>query len=301
VTPLAPPDVRARRAVSAADRLAAAAIGHSSSAESRKIPLDLFQAVRLRLALRARGEWWLLEVDGEPVSTLMCYPLAFGAGRDSFPGYGLGAVATRPEVRCRGYATALCRAVIEAADGQGRAIGLLFSAIPPGLYERMGFVVAPAGQPTSTRPLDLAASGARSPLVPLDPRREAASILSAYEAWHPGLRMRRDLESWPRSLEVNPTDVFFGLPSGGYLRLCVSDPAVLEVVETIAPPEEAAAALRAVADLAARHARTEVAGWFDTPAEVASFFEDRGRATTLPMLRGWREVATARFWSSDYF
>ena len=65
--------------------------------------------------------------------------------------------------------------------------------------------------------------------------------------------------------------------------------------------ENRAPVLRAVAALAVGLGREVVEGWFDPVPELASYFENRGRPSTLPMLRGADDVRDARFWGSDYF
>lgn len=292
---------QARPAVSAADRLAVAVIAHAATEPTA--PRDLFVAKRLRNPKRALATWWLLEDGGAPVASLVCYPLVFAAGDAVAAGYGLGAVATHPEVRGRGYASTLCRQVIEANEAEGRAVGLLFSAIPPALYERLGFRVVPARHLVCPRPAELAASGPRIAWMPIDPRREVGALASLYERRHDGaLHLHRDPERFRQSVDLNPEDLFFGLgdPLRGYVRLSVEGDRV-EVVEDVVPAPERAAALRAVARLAASLRALTVEGWFDPCPTVGLFLEDRGRATTLPMVRGFADLQRARFVSADYF
>ena len=151
----------ARPAVSSADRRAVATITHAANAST--LPLDVFVATRLRNPRRATATWWLLEDGGVAVASLVAYPLTFAAGDAIAIGYGLGAVGTAPSARARGYATELCRQVIDANEAEGRRVGLLYSAIPPTFYVRLGFHVVPAWHHVCARPAELAAGG---PCVP---------------------------------------------------------------------------------------------------------------------------------------
>lgn len=292
---------QARPAESTADRRVAAAITHAANAAPQ--PLDVFVATRLRSPRRANATWWLLEDGGVAVASLVEYPLRFAAGDAVAAGYGLGAVGTAPSARKRGYATELCRQVVEAAEAAGRRVGLLYSAIPPAFYERLGFRVAPAWHHVCARPAELAASGPNLAWTPIDPRADAAALAALYTRRHAGaLHLHRDAAEVVRSVELNPDDVFFGVgtPLRGYVRLCVEAESV-EVVEEVVPAPERAAALRAVGRLAVACKALTVEGWFDPCPTVADFFEDRGRATTRPMVRGFDDLARARFSSADYF
>lgn len=296
---------QARPATTSADRRAVAAITHAANAST--LPLDVFVATRLRNPRRATATWWLLEDGGVAVASLVAYPLTFAAGDAIASGYGLGAVGTAPAARARGYATELCRQVIDANEAEGRRVGLLYSAIPPRFYERLGFHVAPAWHHVCARPAELAASGPCVPMTPIDPRAEAAALAHLYTRRHAGaLHLHRDAAGFVRSVELNPDDLFFGLSVGagaplrGYVRVSVEAES-LEVVEEVVPAPERAAALRAVGRLAVGVKALTVEGWFDPCPTVAAFFEDRGRATTLPMVRGFADLARARFSSADYF
>lgn len=290
-----------RQATTAADRLAVMEVWHAAT--ERDEPLAYHQALRLKLLRRHLGTWWILEEGGRVLSSLMCYPLRFAVADRALPGYGLGAVASRPEARRRGHAAALCRRAIEGAEEAGRSIGLLFSAISPAYYGRLGFVAAPAWHHVGTDAADLADSGKQADLTPVDPRQEVEALLACYRSEHRGLHVIRDDEEWHAALTRNADDIFLGLgtPLRGYVRLNAEDSEGLDVVELMVAPEDRASALRSVAALAAGMGRQVVEGWFDPVPELASYFEDRGRATTLPMVRGVDDVDDARFWGSDYF
>lgn len=291
----------ARRAISTDDRLVSAAVSHAVSAPPTH-PLDLSQALRLRNPRRADATWWLLEEEGRAVSTLVCYPLDFAVNGQTVPGYGLGAVGTLPEARGRGFAASLCRAAIAGAEAGGRSVGLLYSAIPPAYYERLGFRVVPAWRPSCTQPAALATSGPQAAWRPVDPRREAAALAATYERHHRGPHLYRDPARFLRNVELSPGDVYFGLgtPLVGYVRLAVEDGTV-EVVEDVVPDADRPAVLRAAGRLAVGIGAKAVEGWFAPCEEVAPFFRDLGRGTTLPMLRGVPDTADASFFGSDYF
>ena len=291
----------ARPAVSSADRRAVATITHAANAST--LPLDVFVATRLRNPRRATATWWLLEDGGVAVASLVAYPLTFAAGDAIAAGYGLGAVGTAPSARARGYATELCRQVIDANEAEGRRVGLLYSAIPPTFYARLGFHVVPAWHHVCARPAELAAGWPWVPFIAIDPRAEATTRADLYTRRHAGaLHLHRDAAGFVRSVDLNPDDLFFGVgtPLRGYVRVSVEAES-LEVVEEVVPASERAAALRAVGRLAVGCKALTVEGWFDPCPTVADFFDDRGRAPTLPMVRGFADLARARFSSADYF
>ncbi len=279
------------------------AVGHAANASTQ--PFPAYAAVRFNRALRRVGWWWLGEVDGEAVSSLLCYPLTLrDATGARVPAYGLGAVATRPDARRKGYARRLCEAAIAAAEAEGRRVGLLYSAIPPAYYERLGFAVCPAAGFLSEDPAEVAASGEQARLLPCDPLVEPAPYLAAYHAHLRGLRPERDLASWTAAWTAWPEDWCFAIDGGpGYVR--VNDDgdevAILELCP--APGTSPQPAVRAVAALTVQLGRARLCGWL-LPDELAgTSFRDVGRARTLPMLRGVtaEEAAGARFFGSDHF
>lgn len=291
-----------RKAESPADRLAVTAVAHTAMRPEQ--PREHFQALRLTHPLRTWATWWLLEEDGTPASSLVCYPLSFvRADRRPAEGYGLGAVATHPDLRRRGLARALCEHVIADAEASGRSLGLLYSAIAPAYYERLGFCAMAAWQHVAAQPAELAASGPRAELRPLDARREAAALAALYERHHAGaLHLARDAERLVRTLAWNPSNAFYGVgdPLQGYVRVCCEDEE-LEVIELIVPGDQRAPVLRALAHLAAALPLKRLVGWFAPVPELAAHLVDEGRATTLPMLRGETALEGAQAWSSDYF
>lgn len=179
----------------------------------------------------------------------------------------------------------------EAAGDDDR--GLLFSAIAPAFYQRLGFEgVAAYGW----RIHEVGAvEGPRAELVPIDPLAHLDDLDAAWRLSHAGVYLARDEQGWRRSVAQSPMDVFFAV-EGGYLRLCDAD-GDLEVVEVFAT--DPAAVVRSVCDLAAVLGRTVVT-WH--PLSVADGIPKvpESRVTTRPMLRKL-PTAGAAFWASDYF
>ena len=293
---------QARIVTSNADRRAALAVGHAATRADQ--PFEHYAALRFRVPFRRVGEWWLLEDDdGTPVTSLMCYPLRLATpGEAPIDGYGIGAVATHPDHRARGHASRLCEAACEHAEGAGRRVGLLYSAIPPALYERLGFQVAPA-YGWRCEALDAFDDEAAAAFAPVDGIREVEMLAPLYEAWHPGLHSYRDAEGFRYSCVRSPDDVFFvlGEPARSYVRLYLDESDEVEITELIVQPEDEAGALAFVFALARRHGRPAVPGWMPPTPRIEALFEPTSRAKTLPMVRGYESLDGSMFWSSDYF
>jgi predicted N-acetyltransferase YhbS len=278
------------RAETTEDRLRVAEVARAAYGREAT-PSVVHGAMRLRSALASRATAWLLTVDGEPASSLLRYDLVLRRGAERRRLFGLGSVGTRPEFRRRGLASRLCRAVAEQHGGAG----LLFSAIDPALYARLGYVAVPAWDFHCSRAEAVADSGPRAKLTPLDPRREILRLAEAWDAAHDGWYLDRDDERWRATLETNPDDVWFAVEAGGYLRVEFMEK-VLAVIERCTPDPDGA--LRAVAALAG--GRT-IKTWLAPDALLTAHFEERGRAKTLPMLLGVDAPESARFSSADYF
>ena len=278
---------RVRRLEHDEERREALALHHAAFASRR--PLAVHQAERLASGLRARAERWVLEEHDVFVSFLLRWELVFAEGDRAWVGSAIGSVCTRPGLERRGHASTLIR----AAD-RGH-VGLLFSAVPPAIYERLGYRVVPAWDHMCVDAAGLALSGSRVPLVPIDPARSLDRLTAAWNAGHPGLRLHRDPARWARSLAENEADLFFAAGDEGYVRLHLGDR--LEIVELFGT--DPAPAIRACAALA-DELGVPLHGWFDPVPEIASWFTDRGRQRTLPMVRGAGGTDSARFWSSDY-
>jgi len=287
-----------------ADRAAVIDVAHDANASTT---LPLWYAVRRQASpIRKAATWWLLRDGGEPVASCLQYDLAFTtADGEHVGGYGFGSVATRRAHTRRGLASRLCGEVADRAVARGARVGLLFSAIPPRLYERLAYVVTPAWQLRCRTPAALAASGPKLDLRALDPWRDAEAVIALYHRHHAGtLHLRRSTETWAANLGRNERDGFVGWgdPLRGYARLHAED-GELDVIELICPdPADAAPALRAIAGIAAslRDDYTLV-GWHPPVEELAAHFVDEGRAKTLPMVRGDVDLTGAQFWGADYF
>ncbi len=288
-----------RRADSELDKLAVMAISRDATRPSE--PLAFYQARRFRVAKRRTGTWWLLEDAGEPAASLLCYPLDFSLGSKSeerIAGFGLGAVATKPTHRRRGFASMLCEHAGECASNEGRSIGLLFSAIAPAFYERIGYRVAPAVDHSCEDLEGLVGSGTSPPLRAFDPQDALDQLTALYRQRQSGLHLERDAEAWQRSIAGRPHDFFLTstTPKQAYLRLAV-DGESLEIVEgSLSGAAPSPEMIRAVAELALGLGLKSVHSWLE-----ASEFTDRGRAAKLPMVKGIPNLSGAWFSSADYF
>ena len=78
----------------------------------------------------------MLETGGEPVASLIVHEGSFSLP----PGtHGIGSVATAPEHRGRGHASALVSSVVARLEAAGSRGVWLFSDVGPGFYARLGF------------------------------------------------------------------------------------------------------------------------------------------------------------------
>ena len=264
-----------------------------------------FLAARLQAVRRSVAATWLLTEDGDPVASLLAYPLTLRRpdGRD-VDGVGLGAVATIPEARGRGHAEHLCRTVVEDAEASGRPLSILFSAIGTKLYERVGFRTA-AGWGHSTTELD-ALAHATEPLglAPIDPRAARADLDALWADWHAGtLHVRRDAAAWTHGLAVNPDDLWLGVgdPLTGYARVEITDDTLYLSELILADRSQEAGAFSSLARYALRWGCTKFTTWHPPTPGLEGRFEDLGRPKTLPMLRGEADESLLRIWPSDYF
>ncbi len=96
-----------------------------------------------------QGQWYVLENEGELVSSLIVYRQGF----DLLPEcWGVGSVATPPALRRRGYAEKMIRHVIGLARrAEVRGI-YLFSGVGTGYYGKFGFECVEAAQPEGQAP-----------------------------------------------------------------------------------------------------------------------------------------------------
>jgi predicted N-acetyltransferase YhbS len=294
----------ARPAASPADVLAGIAV--RQEAYRRKTPLAVTQARRLASRREHRAVPWVLDRgDGTIVSTLLVHPMVLALDDRTYPAYGIGSVGTLDAERRKGHAARLLRAACEDAEARGRPVGVLFAAIAPTQYERLGFRVEPAHGFTCPRLEALAGGGEAARLVPIDPRREGERLAAAWRAAHAGrLHPHRDVARFLESVEDASDDWFFEVEGArGYVRLHAeaAEPE-LEVAELVFPdPAVEGPVLRAVARIAQGLGKTAIGGWLEPSDFVREGFDLGTRDTNLPMLRDAPPHASSRFWPSDHF
>ena len=288
------------------DRLEVIRIQHRANSSTQ--PFDTYAALRLRIPLRQTATWWML-TDGErPVSALLCYPLHLERGTTRTSAFGIGGVATIPEARKQGFASQLCRKAMESAMSGGRPLGLLYSAVPPAFYERLGFSTLPACDFRCTEIASFAGSGPQADVAPIAPLDHLAALTALRRAsmgaheWH---IVREREEEWRRDLAINHDDIFLGLWGRGglegYVRL-VDDPADLEIVELAAPDANRSIdILRRVAAYAVQLGRPCLRGWLRAEHCPPPHFADAGRSRTLPMMSGIQAGDAGWFAASEYF
>lgn len=279
-----------RRALTETDRLDVARVGFAAFGSD--LPLVLYTARALQSPLRQRATWWLTRSDGAPVASLLCYDLELARGERRVAAFGLGSVAVRPDLQRQGLATALCTHVAEVLERPG----VLFSAVPPRVYEGMGYRALTAHEHVATDLDGVVASGPQAVLEPMDPRVHLDRLAEVWAARQPGWRLARSREYWLFLCDY-PGTLWFLVP-GGYLCLYREDDA-LEVAEVFAADRPAV--LRACAALARELGKPKLQGWFESSDFVRDWFEDEGRAKTRPMVRGLPEPHDAWFSSLDYF
>ncbi len=104
-------------------------------------------------------------------------------GGRAVPCSGIWAVATLPEARSAGLASACVRAVIDAAVERGAVISALYPAVL-GPYRRLGFELAGAHESHQVDLDAIPAVGAETPPVELaEADRDLEGIRSAYREW----------------------------------------------------------------------------------------------------------------------
>ena len=102
---------------------------------------DEHVALCLTLPKYAKGRWFVLEINGAPVSSLICYRNAFGLPENIM---GIGSVATTPASRKKGLASFLTTEVMERLSEDDGIDGFfLYSDVNPSMYEKLGFVKLP--------------------------------------------------------------------------------------------------------------------------------------------------------------
>jgi GNAT superfamily N-acetyltransferase len=113
-------------------------------------PGGMERALPLLFGEANRHHLWLVEADGKPVSHLgiTVKEAAFGPVRTRVA--AVGAVATYPECRGRGYATRLLQAAWDQADAEGADLCMISGG--RGLYRRAGCCPLPGPLSASVEP-----------------------------------------------------------------------------------------------------------------------------------------------------
>jgi len=294
----------ARLAATREELLEAIAIRHE--AFERTNPLVEFQAARLASRREHRAATWVLDRgDGTLVSTLLCYAFNLSVGGRIVAAYGLGSVGTRKAHRRKGYAAALCLAAIEESERVGRRVGLLYAAIAPAYYERLGFRALPASGFRCDRLAELASSGEAATLAPVDPRSELERLVADYAAFHEGLlHVHRGRSAFLRGLDEGSDEWFFRVDGAerGYVRASLERDGSVTLCEAVLlDPALLAPALRGLARFAADSGRKALTGWIEPPAELGGLLLPAPRDHDLPMLRGEPIESAVALWPSDHF
>jgi GNAT superfamily N-acetyltransferase len=112
-------------------------------------------------------------------------------GRDGFVA-GIGAVFTPPDLRGRGYASAIVERLVEQEQQAGAMAAALFSEIGSAFYERLGFVRVVLDEVTVTADLK---GGAPAMLVRAGDERDLTNIVAMGQIRSEGARytLRRDV------------------------------------------------------------------------------------------------------------
>lgn len=119
-----------------------------------------------------------LEVDAALAASCKRYERVLRCGERAYRAAGIGAVFTPPDLRGRGYATALLGALLDAERAAGTDLAYLFSDIHPAFYERIGFVALPS-RLIALRADRLPAQ--RTAVVTLDHDEHAAAMRRCFE------------------------------------------------------------------------------------------------------------------------
>ena len=96
-----------------------------------------------------KGQWLVLTLQGELVSSLILYRGGFNLPENYF---GIGSVATRPEFRNTGYAAYLIEEVVCSIENEGCAGVYLFSDIGYEYYQKLGFSLVSSQSTVSESP-----------------------------------------------------------------------------------------------------------------------------------------------------
>lgn len=269
----------------ARDRLAHAAWG-----DRLTVAQFIARETRLRATAWAKSAMrtWLL-VDGSAVlSSLETFAVRSRFGDATGTSYEIASVYTEPELRGRGYATALVDAVVAALPGAQAFT--LYSDIGAALYARVGFVPRPAlelvlpARPTSLR-VERLITG-----EPFSPRGAFALIADAAQLdWH------RERERAYAAL-LGRAALPHGLvrvPGGAALIAGDLKHDRLLVLDLRADDDDAREQLyAAAADEASRAGLREVVAWVDPGTRGA-----QPRDGALPMIRPCLPGLAAHDWA----
>jgi len=250
-----------------------------------------------------------LRVDGRLVASCKRYERILRCGERRYRAAGIGAVFTPPDLRGRGYATALLGAFLDAERAAGTDLAYLFSDIHPAFYERLGFTALPS------RTISLRADalpGERVEVAVLGTHDEGAvrRAFDALDARRPFAFVRTPLDwEWQRmraaSREHGAGDVRLGVRRGRALVAYVAGRRVPEadafVLDELAFARDDDRDLVAPLLRAAAGDLRTVRGWL--PPALARESLRRGAvrarrgaiAMTLPLSRSFR----AAFWRAQ--
>lgn len=126
---------------------------------------------------RAHLERWALVEDDQVLSSAKIYDLAGVLDGRAIRLAGISAVFTPPAHRGRGAARDLVSRLIDRAAADGGDAALLFSAIGPDYYARLGFEVVPTRDLT-VRVIEDARRGAPATMVRAGDERDLADVVA---------------------------------------------------------------------------------------------------------------------------
>ncbi len=295
------------------------AFEHSHESWGDDAPCAQWVERRLDSPRHQRADWWVLTVDDEVASSLGCYELDFCHRDATVDGIGIGAVHTAPDERGKGYASRLCRRVHEQYADEGCRLALLFTDIDPDFYRELGYATSSDRRFDTTELRDIAESGPRAGLHPLDPVDQIDLLALWYDEAHEEvpLALDRDRAYWETTVEERPDDRFFavsrpGDEPSGYVRVRGGDDP-LQVLELVVPDAETrteAACYRALADFALARQFDHLRQYFPPPSPLLSHFDDNRRDQAIPMVRPLDDAVdldeawlreNALFWEGDKF
>jgi predicted N-acetyltransferase YhbS len=113
----------------------------------------------------------IVEIDGRIVSHVRIFHRQMLVRGVALPVGGVGSVATHPDYRRHGFATALLQDAIERMEGAGYALSFLWTGLAP-FYERLGWRVVPqpiyTAKPEEAARLSTASTVSVRPLTSAD-------------------------------------------------------------------------------------------------------------------------------------